>query len=250
MAAAATLTARRRRPIASSQGRNARRLKKVPREEVEDYGFRFGADRHLLVPSREPDEYVLEIKGQVFWSGSEAIESAEPKPVVVGEMTAYLIQAGRACNDGVPLVEVCDCHSQELLDVVETLYDLDEERLKDSVSEGCNGADLLVLSRLLILPEHRGRRLGQLAILRAIEDCGTGVAAAACKPFPIQSERHRTSDESVYKLADFGTDRDSAIERLRRYWGELGFKQVSGSDWFAMDLAYQHPGFQDLVSDL
>jgi hypothetical protein len=163
-------------------------------------------------------------------------------------MTAYLIQAGRACNDGVPFADVCDCHSQELTDVFEALYDVDDERLKDSVSDGCGGADVLVASRLLIMPAHRGRRLGQLAVLRAIEDCGTRAAAAACKPFPIQSEQGRKAEEDLYKLDHFEKDHDRGMQRLRRYWGEVGFKQVEDSEWFALDLAYRHPGFKDLVS--
>jgi hypothetical protein len=38
------------------------------------------------------------------------------------------------------------------------------------------------------------------------------------------------------------------MQRLRQYWGELGFKRVEDSEWFALDLAYRHPGFKDLVS--
>jgi hypothetical protein len=219
----------------------------VPYDEIVDYGFRFTAARQLLVPSGEPDEYVLTFDGQILWSDPEQ-EDPGHEPVSVGEITAYLIQAGRACNDEVSLFEACDCHSQELMGAFEAVYDSDDDRLKEAVSDGCGGADALVLSRVLILPEHRGRRLGQLAMLRAIADCGTRAAAAVCKPFPLQSEHGRSSEEDVYKLDEFGGDHDRAMQRLRQYWSELGFKQVETSEWFALDLSDRHPDFEDLVS--
>jgi GNAT superfamily N-acetyltransferase len=240
-------SAKRRRPSAVPKVQSSRSLKKVPWDDVWGYGCRFEAKRQLLISSGDPDEYVLDIGGEILWSDPDQSDSWGYAPIVVGEMTAHLIQAGRAVNDGVSLAEVCDCHSQELSDVFGAIYDVDSDGLKDSVSDGCSGLDVLVLSRVLVLPEHRGRRLGQLAMLRAIEDYGTGAGAAVCKPFPIQSEPQRQVAEDMYKLDDFGKDHERGMLRLRRYWGELGFAQVEHSEWYALDLTYRRPGFKDLV---
>ena len=231
-------SARRSGATASASGKGRKR-KAVPWSSVADYRFRFSVER-FLAPTGEPDEYILTIDGAILWEPEDAAS-----PVIVGETKAVVIQAGRACNDSVSLCDVCDCHSQEALDAYTLLYD--EETLKEAVSEG-GWHDALILSRALVLPEHRGNRLGQLALLRQIEDFGNQVGVAACKPFPLQHEAHREGREDPYKLADFARDGDHGMKRLRRYWGELGFEQIGTSDWFSMDLAYERPTFGDFVS--
>lgn len=221
-------------------------LKKVPHSAVAGYRFRFQMDRHI-VPTGEPDEYVLPIMGEILWHPEPDEERfSVVGELRVGELKAFVIQANRACNDGRDLFEACDAHSQEMCNLYEDLYDPKDERLIDSVSDGCSGADALVIVSVMLLPKHRGHRVGQLAVLRAIADCGNGVAAAVLQPFPIGLGTV-PPELDKYKL-NFHRDQKAAVQRLRQHWGELGFVPVKETEWLALDLSRNHPSFGDLVA--
>jgi hypothetical protein len=69
-----------------------------------------------LVPWREPDEFVHEIKGVAYVLVEDGGEQA------VGEITFKLILAGEAVNRGEALLDVCDAESALMEELHGTLF--------------------------------------------------------------------------------------------------------------------------------
>jgi hypothetical protein len=184
-------------------------------DDVYDYDVRFTVKRSL-VADEEPSEYVIEIDG--------SIEFASDTPEVVGRISARVVQAARALNDGEYLFEVCDSVDQSLHDYASAVYDYEEESIVESISDGCAGADVLIVQSIQIIAAHRGRRLGLLAMRRTIDTFGGGCAAVVIKPFPLQfSACHNASPpeqsgwDTRMALRSFDADEKSAFTKLRKY---------------------------------
>lgn len=183
---------------------------KVPRSKVIDYDVVIASARPLL-PSEEPHEYLFELKGSI-WTTDEGGK----RIVSVGTIDACIFQATRADSAGFSVVDVADSE-QALLDMHCALYDSvnDPSDLRELVSDGCAGMDVLFIRSVQIDSAHRGLRLGQLAVLRLIEDFGSSCGVVVLQPAPL---RHEPVDEAAW---------DRGVLRLRSYWREIGFEPVA-----------------------
>ncbi|MCC6556136.1 MAG: hypothetical protein IT372_24515 [Polyangiaceae bacterium] len=214
---------------------------------IHDYDVRFTVERSL-VASEEPSDYVIEIYGNIRTSGG-----SNP-PEVVGWVSARVVQAGRACNDEESLFYVCDSVDQNLYEYASAVYDYEEERIRESISDGCLGADILIVESVQIVSAHRGRRLGLLAVRRTIDTFGDGCAAVVIKPFPLQfstrSDRSSSGQpewESRMAMRSFDADEKTAFARLRKYWGLMGFRRIGRTEYYALDLQGKQPGYAELM---
>ena len=216
---------------------------------LDDYVIRFAIERPLL-SIEDPADYVIEVAGEIRLRSANDDSASE----VVGWIDARVVQAGRACNDGEPLFDVCDTIDQELHDYASAVYDYDSESIRESISDGCAGADILIVETIKILPAHRGRRLGLLAMRRTIDTFGEGCAAVVIEPFPLQFSRH--PDPSSRKHLDwharmgmqlFDMNEVNAVAKLRKYWAQSGFRRIGKTKYFALDLQQPQPRLQELL---
>jgi hypothetical protein len=182
-----------------------------------------------------------EFTGKILFDPSdEEDDDVEiPKDGVVGTVKGIRLDIWEARASGVPLFEVCDAHSEELLDCYEDLFEDDDLR-EDLAIEGHGG--LLFIDKIKIEPQHRGFGLGLMTLLKTINQFGVGCAAVAIKPFPLQY----CGRNAKSKDKDFAASQ----KKLVNYWSRLGFARVPDSDFFFFDLAYQLPTMEKLLKAL
>lgn len=216
---------------------------------LDDYLIRFTIDRPL-VSIADPADYVIDVDGEIRLRNANDDSASE----VVGWIEARVVQADRACNDGEPLFEVCDCIDQSLHDYASAVYDYDSGRIRESISDGCAGADILIVETIKILPAHRGRRLGLLAMRRTIDTFGEGCAAVVIEPFPLQYGYH--PDPSSPKHLEwyarmgmqlFDTNEVETVAKLRKYWARAGFRKIEKTKYLVLDLQQPQPSLQKLL---
>ena len=207
-------------------------------------------------------EYILEIDGEIV------VEEEGGAAVRAGTICAYLLEGTRAINDGESLEDSCDAHSVELAEVHALVYD--EDGIKGSISDGCSGDDVLFVATIVVFPEHRGRRLGQIALQRTIDTFGTRAAVALLKPYPLQFQHESARSEKWredQRMDAFDRDQPRATARLAAYWNEVGFQAIGGpvvqptsmwnpppmaidpSEWFTRDMQRAGPTLDTFVDD-
>ena len=125
-------------------------------------------------------EFIHAIAGEI-----RETESA----VVVGSISALLVQVGRITDAGENLFEVMDDASSELGKYHIALFKSDDCEYKESIRQQFGDVfelDLLVLNQIDIVPTVRGRRLGLLVVSQTIdifgENCGLGRHEALSSP--------------------------------------------------------------------
>lgn len=179
------------------------------------------------------EDYISRIEGTVFFSiGNE-------KPVEVGYITAYLVQAEQAQDDGWNLFELFDAHSGTLCEVYETFFDpetseLDEDFLEESVE---NSPNLLIIEEMAIQPTHRKKRLGQCVISRLYKLFGSDVSGIVTHLSPLQfvyDDEEARSEEHIapMELDKLSDNIKKSSAKLRAYLGELGFFAWPGNENF------------------
>lgn len=218
----------------------------IDRDVVAPYDIRFSI-RRPVTPSGDVDDFVMEVHGDVVLVADGIEESA-------GTVHAYVLQVTRAREAREPLWDIFDATGEGLDEVYEALFDDDE--MKEGVCEVGMGSDVLYLNRAEVLPAHRGRGLGLMAVLRVIEDFGSGCAAAVLKAFPLQLEgvndtRPPSPSEKKHrrtmKYDALEQDPKRATRSLERHWRKLGFEKIRGTQLFLIDLAMQRPTYEDLL---
>lgn len=99
--------------------------------------------------------------------------------------------------------------------------------------------NVLIIDRVELLPEYRGRGLGLSCMAACMRHLGLGCRIAAIKPFPLQFEGGvRSSDDwkAGLKLVDFSRDKRATTARLRSYYAQIGFQHVRGTQLMVRDL--------------
>lgn len=120
---------------------------------------------------RDPERYAVEIKGEILVHSDDAEEHA-------GELSLILVQATEACNDQVPLYQVCDAHSDLLQQIHSILMQSDSE-VRDELGVEPSWSDLLVIGGAEIVEKFQGTALLAQAIETAIAAfCAGGLIVA------------------------------------------------------------------------
>jgi hypothetical protein len=78
--------------------------------------------------------------------------------------------------------------------------------------------DLLVLDRLGLVPEYRGRDLGLVILLETIRELGSGCAVAAMIPCALAYDH---TGATFTRLDD-----PEGTKKLERYYRRLGFRKL------------------------
>ncbi len=94
---------------------------------------------------------------------------------------------------------------------------------------------MLILSRLEIYPQYRGREFGLHALKCLVQRFRMGAGLIVMKPFPLQFEGQPTAEElKASGLDGFTGNIRTCIARLKAHYGRLGFKAIPRTPFRAM----------------
>jgi len=196
-----------------------------------------------FVPSDNPDDYVYDIKGDIYWS--EIDDTGKEIYQKVGTLSAYFVDIVSAMNDKVSFLDVMDAHSDNVYRYYELLIDKKENDYKDDLIEGQerpSNFNLLIIDRIEITPKYRGRNIGFAAISNLIKVFGHSCGYVAAESFPLQFEAGNAKNE-------LSEDKELAILKLKNYYSKLGFKNIKGTDFMLLNLDYFNPPKVELVDE-
>lgn len=136
-------------------------------DEIDDVGTRgvkFNI-HHKLYPN-ELDEYIVNVFGSIDWTLDDDSTSC------AGTIRGQIIRVDRIHEKGEEIFDVCDAHSQTLHEYSCALFDSKTKELKETIDRqfgGIIGRDVLVIDKIEILPQHRGKGIGLAAMWRFLD---------------------------------------------------------------------------------
>jgi hypothetical protein len=201
---------------------------------------------HLAAPLTETEPsftFIQRIEGE--------IRDDESK-VVIGQISASLVQVGRVVGAGENLFEVMDGLSREMAEYHAAFFEPDDWDYKKAIRRQFPyilSLDLLILERAEIEPRFRKRGLGLLAVSRTIDLFGVNCGLVAMKPFPLQFRNYL---DSGWRPPDGLQDPAAAFQiarrKLRQYWSRVGFKRVNGTDYYALCPVNDRPSLKKVAA--
>jgi GNAT superfamily N-acetyltransferase len=146
----------------------------------------------------------------------------------VGKIQIYIIERSRSEDDGEPIFDVMDSLTSDSFDCFETLFDQKtndyQEKVKKLQDENrIFMPDMMLINRVEIDPEYRGKGIAKEAVLRVIKKLGTSCDLITCKPFPIQYSRTAKDHPVAFR---------AARTKVREFWKKVGFVRVPATDYY------------------
>ena len=196
----------------------------------------------------EPDDLVYETSGDLF-----AVDDNDDRRFA-GKFRIYYVDVERAIDEGEPIFDALDAHSSHLAEYFEPIFGSEapdfSNRLLGLFDHELHKANLLILDRLEILPQYRGKGLGLSVLRHLVSRFSSGVGGVAMKPFPLQFETAPSSEDerkwrSELGLDQFEADEDLAEEKLCRYYSKLGFLCLDRSPMMVKSTAWSAPPYED-----
>jgi len=198
-----------------------------------------------LHPDGEPDDFISEHTGVIRCWGEDNVVRR------VGKVRAYRIHADLATENGEPLFDVCDAHSQEMHLIHSLLYDFEEGHFKEAITNRFHAmeSDCLVLDYVLLHPKWRGLRLGLLAIRKMIDLLGSGCGLVVSDIAPLRHDAYEMLRVPNTWLPRHQTkeSRRRAVLKLRRYYRQMGFARIGRSPYYGLSMAHKTPTLADLL---
>jgi GNAT superfamily N-acetyltransferase len=229
---------------------NAAKRKKPLARVAESVAWSYRVDFEItahLHPHSEGDG-ITEVVGKIVHE--EGDEGGDVHETVAGDLHGYCVRSARIAEARRDLFDVCDEDSQQLCNVASLVWNSDEQGYNDELDLAMPIGDLIVPWTVALLPEHRGKGVGLLAIWRFLDFFGSGAAIAVLKPFPLNHQAYQCSDaESVRMQYDqFAKVSIKAGQaKLAAHWGKLGFKRIPKSDYFYLDMNCRRTSLEDLI---
>lgn len=180
----------------------------------------------------EPTEHSYETFGNII-----GLDEDEAR-IVIGRFKTCYVDADAANNDGFSTFDAFDARLSTV-NYYSAIFDVEtadpREDLEALVGGGMYINNVLIIERLEILPQYRGRSIGLLVMKRLIQRFGAGTGLVAIKPFPLQFEASRREEDEEWAkaLALSGLDKNKRRSNavLRRTYKRLGFKALKGTDY-------------------
>lgn len=186
-------------------------------------------------PFSDIEPYAQEITGEIF------ICDDNDEQALAGRIRLFYIDIGGMINEGYSLYDVLDMQAATAEYMV--LFEGDSceysEIILSSIGDDPIGLDLLILDRLQIFPPYRGQELAIPVIFRTIQQYGHGCKFAVMKPFPLQFEAGVAESEwyQEMEMESFEQNEEQALDKLRSYYLKMGFAEVKGTPFLALNLA-------------
>lgn len=196
----------------------------------------------------EPDRLIYPFCGDIF-----GLDDGEGR-TLLGKFQAQYIDVGRAMNEQESVFDVMDCLSASIAEYFEPIFGENSPHFSDAVDEisGCvtDGYNLLILDRIEVLPQFRGRRIGLKVLRQMMVRFSPGAGVIALKAFPLQLEHESfDEDERAWRerldLKSFVQDEKISIAKLEGYYSKLGFKALPNSAFMVFSTGWPVPSLND-----
>lgn len=197
-----------------------------------------------LGPEAEGDG-ITEVVGKIIRQNDDA--RAE---TVAGKLHGYCVRSGRLAEMRRDLFDVCDENSQKLCNVASLVWNTHEHTYREELDLASPFGDLIVPWTITLLPAHRGKGIGLLALWRFIDYFGSGAALAVLKPFPLNHPAPRFEDNDYVQMQYDQFAKVSMKDgqaKLAAHWSRLGFQCIPDSDYFYLDMNCKRPSLEDLL---
>jgi hypothetical protein len=176
--------------------------------------------------SGDIEDFATSIEGSIF----------DDDDVLAGKLRLIYLDMGAILETNISVFDLFDIRS-ETAPFYSALIDSDtgdfRADLESTLGEYILGLNLLIVDRIEILPESRGKKLGleclRLCLQQYARDCGV----VALKCFPLQFECAEMDEPAWCKRMEFGKlsrDHKRSSAKLRKYYASLGFKVLPGTD--------------------
>jgi GNAT superfamily N-acetyltransferase len=148
----------------------------------------------------------------------------------IGKIILYMVERGRALNDGESLFDVMDCLDGDSCDCFANLFDHETEELKPDVEKLLSEdrafqSDMMLIERLELNREYRGQGMGKQIALRAIQKFGGNCSVITCVPVPLQFTGLGPRDKEP-------VGKRFAQQQVRKFWEGVGFVRLPRSDYY------------------
>ena len=218
---------------------------------IDDLVCSLQLDREALIPipPSEPDDFVYKITGRVLCGTLH-----EETDRLAGRFRIYYVDFATGANYGYSAREVLDAYSDTYTYADVLLGRSDEpfsHRLEKLLRFEVWNPNFLVLDRVEILPQYRGRGVGLLAILSLIERFAAGAGVVGMKPFPLQFEPAPPSGYAAWQkrlqLAKLSRNQRHATKKLQTHYARLGFVPLSRTPFMFRSESWRLPTAEELI---
>jgi GNAT superfamily N-acetyltransferase len=185
----------------------------------------------------EPSRYVSLYRGTIVDYPIEPDGHGEPN-VEVGEVQVYLVNRGRIIDEHGSLFDAMDATSSETMDCYEAIIDQQTDDWKDEVQsligeDAMISYDILLINRLELKEEFRGKGIGARVAREVINALGPNCAVIACKPLPLQYVGYLGREHTEERAAPgYEKKRLAALRKVAAFWKKVGFRKLSSSDHY------------------
>ncbi len=177
----------------------------------------------------EAGRYRQQINGVLYYT--PMMDETE-MPVEIGKLTADKLLLGQAADNGCPGADVFDTEAL-LVEIGEAIYDFEIDDFSEATKEHLTISflDLLILTRLEILPAYRGYDIGKYAIKDLYNNFIGGCGLMTLKCFPLQLEGSENDppmqrEPNAMKYDSMEPDEEKSMYKLLAYYTSMGFKYV------------------------
>lgn len=212
----------------------------------------------VFASDEEPSRFLRTWSGNVVLMGDSLDDDDF---IEIGHFLVRYVDVEGAVAEGYSVFDVFDSDSVTA-DYYDALFNEDNISLfKENLAGLESGTDygvgtfnVLILDRLIIFPGYRGKGFGLAALAAMINWFRLGAGLIVMKPFPLQFEsalrkESRAEEREQLGLSAFSGNQRSATMKLKRLYGELGFKAIRGTDFMMLSQQTPLPRVDDLIRD-
>ena len=185
----------------------------------------------------EPNRYVTLYSGQIFDYGEDN-EGCDEPDVKVGEVDLFMISRGRILDDHESLFDAMDDVSSDTMACYEAIINQKTDDWKNQVrtisgEDRMISWDIMLIKRLELGKEFRGKGLGKRAALEVVKTIGANCAVIVCKPFPLQYTGSGDAERTEERAAPgYEKKRRAAFRKVTLFWKDVGFAKIPSSDHY------------------
>ncbi|GAB3753043.1 GNAT family N-acetyltransferase [Spirosoma pomorum] len=194
----------------------------------------------------ESGRYINEYKVRIYFDEvRELSDTQREESVEIGRASVSLFLVELGLNNDQSMFDIFD-HCIEYVNLYEEVYDEHGEFQKPLIDtfEPLND-NLLYIRRLELLPEWRGRGIGQKVLKDIIWRFDSCCGMVVLKAFPLQFEAGILTNTSLWTqqlmLSSFTQNTSMAQRKLFAFYKSIGFKRVPKSDLHYLSMFHTNP---------
>ncbi len=202
--------------------------------------IKFGLE--LWCGNDEPNGYVYQYRGEIFDYEEEEDDNddlgCDEPNVKVGEIEVFYVDRVRIINERGSFYEAMDDISSDTRECHAALIDDESDDWKEEVTaliseDALIHDNVLLINRLQIEEQFRGRGLGAKVVHEIIKTFGSQCAVIVCKPFPLQYRGYRSEENAEARSAPGQEQkRRAAFRKVAAFWKSVGFRKLASSEHY------------------